>query len=200
MSTFDKTWVNAATGKIMVPGRMVWPTLFEPRGIKNKPDSKPKFSVTLLISKTVDLSALEQSIDEAGRRMFGVKWKENKKLLRCLLETVDDSNLAEYAEDFPKFLRTGATSENPPYLVGPDTKKYDEMVHGAVYSGRWALLEGSAYPYDNVSKGVGFGVERIQFREEAEPIAGGRVRTSVGFEPMSFAPGASADAVWDPAA
>jgi hypothetical protein len=211
MSAKDTIKFNEATGEIFVPGRMVWPTLFEARGIKNKPDSKPKFSVSVLIPKAVKLDwerfkdggecrdPLTKNIAEAAAGKFSSKWRD-RKLLMPLFKSVDEPKFRELAEEYPYFLRGSATPEYPPFLFGPDAKPFDRSKQSDVYSGRWAIVAGSAYAYDNVQKGVNFGMNRVQFLDHDEPIAGGRVQTAEGFEAVTFAPGASADAVWDPAA
>lgn len=195
---YDTFWTNEETGEIHTPkARMAWPTLLEPKRIKDKPDSKPKFSVSLLVPKTADVNPLAKAIAEALKTKFGAAWlkpdagkiasasdmldKINKKLICALKKTVDHEKLAEYAAEFPFVLSCSANEDFPPFIYGPDAKKF---AGGAseIYAGRWATSAGKLWAYDNVSKGVLFGLNRIQLLDHDEPIAGGRVATSSGFE------------------
>lgn len=184
MSKHNTAWLNEETQEIHTPkGRMVWPTLFTPKGIKGKADSKAKFSVTLLLPKSADIGMITTAIVEAAQSKFGKDWK-SKKLLLPLMKSVDEPKFAELADDFPFFLRCSASADYPPFVFGPDAKRY-QGEQSEAYSGRWAVVAGNAYAYDNVSKGVNFGFNRIQLLDHDDAIAGGRVETASGFEPVA---------------
>ena len=202
MARYNEAWLNEKTGEIHTPkARMGWPTLFEAKRIKDKPDSKPKFSVTLLLPKAANINLIAKGVADALKEKFGANWLKsnsvppksisemldsvNKKLNNCLLKTVDQENLAEYAEDYPFILRCSANEGFPPFVYGADA----QLFHGdksEVYAGRWAVVAGKFWAYDNVSKGVLFNLNRIQLLDHDEPIAGGRVATSEGFEQVNI--------------
>lgn len=184
MSKFDTAWLNEETGEIHTPkARMVYPTLLEARGIKDKPDSKPKFSVTLLLPKAANIDIISASLVAALKDKFGADWKK-KKLLYPLLKTVDQERLLEYADDYPFILRCSANENFAPFIYGPDAKQFTGGASD-IYSGRWCVVAGKFFAYDNVSKGASFGLNRIQLLDHDEPVAGGRVATASGFEQVS---------------
>ena len=195
MARYNEAWLNDKTGEVHTPrARMAYPTLLEAKKIKDKPDSKAKFSVTLLIPKAANVDLLKSKLVEALVEKFGKEWQKNKKLLFPLLKTVDQERLAEYADDYPLILRCSANEGFPPFIYGPDAQQFKGQA-SEIYPGRWATVAGKFFAYDNVSKGVNFGLNRIQLLEHDEPIAGGRVATSEGFETVNI--GAPAGAVGD---
>src|ERR1051325_7734073 len=100
MAKYNEAWWNDKTGEIHTPkARMAWPTLLEAKRIKDKPDSKPKFSVTLLIPKAANVQLLKDKLVEALVEKFGKEWQKKKGLNMPLLKTVDQEKLAEYAGD-----------------------------------------------------------------------------------------------------
>ena len=194
MAQYDKAWQNEKTGEIHTPRAcMAYPTLLEPKRIKDKPDSKPKFSVTLLIPKSADVSLLKSGLVDALVEKFGKDWQKKKGLNFPLLKTVDQERLAEYAEEYPLILRCSANEGFPPFIYGADAQPFKGGM-SEIYAGRWATAAGKFFAYDNISKGVNFGLNRIQLLEHDEPIAGGRVATSEGFETVNIA--ASSDDVF----
>lgn len=191
MAKSDNAWFNEATSEVFAPkGRMVYPTLLEPKGIKDKPDSKPKFSVTLLIPKAANIDVIKKYLTAAALEKFGKDWTK-KKLLLPLLKTEDQEKLQDLAEAFPYILRCSATPAYPPYIYAPNAKQY-EGDGTDIYSGRWAVACGKFYAYDNVSKGVNFGLNKIQLLDHDEPVAGGRVATADGFDAIDVGNGAIA--------
>lgn len=196
MAAYDKAAVlNDKTGEIMLKVRIVYPTLLEAKGIKDKPDSKPKFSVTGLIPSTTNIDLLKSSLVESLKGKFGAEFAKKKGLNYPLLKTVDQERLGELADKYPLILRCSANKDYPPFIYGPNAKKY-EGDGSDIYSGRWAVVSGKFYAYDNVSKGANFGLNRIQLLEHDEVIAGGRAPTAEGFEQVEVGSG-STDSVFD---
>jgi hypothetical protein len=197
MSQYEKAWYNAKTDEVHTPkGRMVYPNLLEPRAIKGQEGSKPKYGVTLLLKAGSDLEALKTAAAEAAKTKFGQK---PTKIKSPFLQTADYERLAEFKEAFPQFIRLSATTEFPPFLFGPDAQQFKGDASD-IYSGRWAVAAVRPYAYDQAgNKGVAFGLQRIQFLDHDEAIAGGRVATSEGFSPVEVggAKPASTDAIWD---
>lgn len=185
MSKIDTAWKSATSGEIYTPRlRMIYPTLLEPRAIQSDPNSKPKFSLTLAVPKALmgaPMKAITDGLTEALVAKFGKDWKTKKNLKFPLLKTEDQERLAEIADDYPLILRLSANVGYKPTIINPDTSFYDGD-GSDIYSGRWAIAAGKFYAYENVSKGVSFGLNRVQLLDNADPIAGGRVATNEGFE------------------
>ena len=192
-SKYDTAWLSEDTGDIHTPKcRMVWPTLLEPRSMKNVPDSKPKFSVTLLIPKSANIDALKKGLVDVALGKFGKEWQK-KKLLLPLLKTDDNEKLSEYAEAFPWLLRCSANAAFcSTFVYGPNAQKFEGDA-SEIYSGRWAVVAGNMYAYDNVSKGASFGLNRIQLLDHDEAIAGGRVATNAASSSRSTFSGTNFD-------
>jgi hypothetical protein len=201
MANYDTAWFNKETEEVHTPKcRMVYPNLITPRGMKGEDDSKPKFSVSLLIPKTANIDALKTLAADTAQAKFGQGW-QTKKLRNPFLKTVDYETLSELAEQFPSFIRVSANVEFPPFIFNPDTSRFRGDASD-IYGGRWAVGAVRAYGYDaKGNKGVAFGLQRIQLLDHDEPIAGGRIETASGFEAVSgvssnTAAPATADDVW----
>jgi hypothetical protein len=80
-------------------------------------------------------------------------------------------------------IRAAANEGFPPFIYGPNAQPFKGDA-SEIYSGRWAVVAGNFFGYDNVSKGVSFGLNRIQLLDHDDAIAGGRVATNAGFEPV----------------
>lgn len=189
MSKFDTAWLNADTDEVHSPkGRLVYPTLLEPRGIKGDADSKPKFSVTLLLPAAANYDALKKLIAETAQAKFGNDWAK-KKLKFPMHKTADFEKLAEEKDAYPIFLRASANPDFPPFVFGPDAKPF-KGEPSEIYGGRHAIVTVRAFAYDTAgNKGVAFGLQRVQLLDHDEPIAGGRVATASGFEEFKVDPG-----------
>lgn len=197
MSKYGEAWYNKETDEVHTPRcRMVYPNLLEPRGIKNDATSKPKYGVTLLIPAEANIEALKTAAAEAAKSKFGAK---PTKIKTPFLVTADYERLADYKDAFPNFIRVSATPEFPPFLFGPNAKQFDGDASD-IYSGRWAVAAVRPYAYDQAgNKGVAFGLQRIQFLDHDEAIAGGRVATASGFaaaEVSGAKSAANADELW----
>lgn len=199
MSKLLTAWHNQETDETHTPkGRIVYPCLLEPRAMKGDANSKPKFSVTLLIPKAANVDALKALVAEKAKAEFGEQWQKKAKRLP-MLKTADYDKLADMAEAFPLMIRASANPEFPPFLFGPNAKPFEGDASD-IYSGRWAVLTLRAYAYNTAGNaGVAFGLQRVQLLDHDDPIAGGRVATASGFEAYEAAGAGngSSDDVWD---
>lgn len=206
MSKFLTAWYDEKTDEWHLPkGRLVYPTLLEPKAFKKNraPDAPKKFSTTVLIPAAATLDGLKKAMVETAIARFGSDWQK-KNLRNPLIKTVDDAKLGEYAEAFPMFARTGTGADYPPFVFGPDAKRFTGDPSD-IYSGRWAVVTVRPFAFDNEGRGISLGLQRVQLLDHDEVIAGGRIETASGFEAVSVADApanaaggaaSSADALW----
>jgi hypothetical protein len=100
------------------------------------------------------------------------------KVKRPLLATADQPRWAEYADDFPIFIRCSAAKYRPD-VISPNSKDVikEEQEADEVYFGRWARF--SIRPYfwrhDTGGHGVSLGLQNVHLLDHDEPIAAGKV-------------------------
>ena len=177
-------WFNEETNEVHTPkGRLVYPNLLTPKGIKDDPSSKPKFGLTLLIPKGANFDALKKLAGDAATEKFGAK--RPAKLRSPFLKTEDQERLRDLAAEFPVLIRPSANTDFPPFIFGPDAKRHTGDASD-IYGGRWAICTVRAYGYDTAgNKGVAFGLQRVQLLDHDEPIGGGRIETASGFDAVA---------------
>lgn len=206
MSNLQKAWFNEKTNEIMTPKiRLVYPTLLEPKINQKFPTNPPKFSATALVPKACDISVIVQAVQKICVDLWGDKWKEADPAVKLpIKKTAANEKLADFAEEFPFFLRTSANADYPPILFGPDAKPLAKRDGSEVYGGRWAILAlnpwGPKPEKKNINRFVSLGVQRVQFLDHDERIATGRNETAEGFEAADVGGGAgddSSDALFD---
>jgi hypothetical protein len=195
MSNHAKAWINEKTGDIHSPkGRLVWPHLLEARANPKIVGSKKKFNAVLLIPAGADITVISNEIKAKAEAEFGKDWAK-KKLRFPLVKTADEPKLAEYADKFPYVLKPSANEEFPPFVYSPNAQRY-QGDGSDIYSGRWAIVAGTAWTYTTGSNGIGWNLNRVQLLDHDETIAGGRVDTSEGFEAVDVPTGGSTDDVF----
>jgi hypothetical protein len=173
-------------GVYMTPRvRMAYPALLKPRVPMDTEGGKLKYSVTLLVPKAANIDLLHKVVADM------LKAKRITKVAHpAIIETGSkDTQLREYADEFPFMIRTSANADFPPLLFYPNTTrlKREECPDGEIYGGRWCRAALRPYPYDKSgNKGVSFGLQRVQLLDSDEPIAGARVMSSEGFDPEDF--------------
>lgn len=182
MSKYLTAWKNEATGEIMSPkGLLVWPTLLEPRGNKKYPANAPKFSCGLLIPKAANVDLIKSELYRVAEEKYGKDFRK-KKVDYPLLKTTEQEKLAAFAGDYPYFLKTSASKDFAPFVVGPNAKPFEGDASD-IYSGRSGIIAGGAWPWGQ-NVGVGWNLSRVQLLDhgEALPVGGGSIRTVEGFE------------------
>jgi hypothetical protein len=165
------------TGDIVTPaGRLMYGAFFEPRVMKGETDmSKAKYSATLLLPAKADLTAIEEAIEEASAGKKG-KWRHP------LLDTADNERLAEYAEEFPVFIRCNS-KYRPDVIDRHKESVRQENESDEVYNGRWARFTVRPFFYDaQMNKGVSLGLQNVQLLQHDEVLAGGRISASSQFD------------------
>ncbi|MDH6354689.1 hypothetical protein M2132_001018 [Dysgonomonas sp. PH5-45] len=164
---------NVITGKV----RASYANVFEPKAIKA--GDKPKYSISLIISKddVATVKAIKEAIakaTESGKvNLWGGKVPNNMK------EVLKDGD-AYYPDDaaYANSYFIGASSDTKPGIV--DKKKRNITDEDEFYSGCYCLASVNFYPYnfENVSKGVGCGLNNLLKVEDGEKLAGRSNATS----------------------
>ena len=170
------------------PFRVSFPSVFEASSYQG---SDPKYSVVMLFypDKFTDADkrawATVQAIaDAASKDMFKKLVKDLpgnfKKPLR---DGAEKAHLDGYGEGM---VFGTASSKQRPGLV--DRQKQPILTEDEFYPGCWARATITAYPYDNIGKGVAFGLHNLQKLGDDENFTG-RVAAEDDF-------GDDADDIW----
>jgi hypothetical protein len=103
----------------------------------------------------------------------------------------DKAHLAGYAEGW-KFI--SLKSKSQPGIVNASLEPVTD--EREAYAGRWCRVTARAYAYDNVLKGVGFGLQNIQLLKHDQPFSGAG-RPQDDFDAMAEDLGAKSGNDWD---
>lgn len=150
------------------PARLSFPALLKPMSA----EMGGKYGVTLLLPPDYDTKPLFKALEDAAVEKWGpdkAKWPKGnfngpKSVIR---DAADKSHLAGYE---PGWKFVSLKSKNPVGIVnGALDKVTDEK---EVYAGRWARVTARAYAYDNVLKGVGFGLGNVQLLKHDTAFSG----------------------------
>lgn len=143
------------TGKV----RLSYANIWEPKSING---GEAKFSCTILIPKKdkITLKAVENAVEAAKVVGKESKWKGKiPKNLKLPLRD-GDQEADEKGEAYVGMMFLNASSKTKPGIV--DTKKQPIFDEEQVYSGAWALVNLSFYPFDtNGNTGVAVGLNHI---------------------------------------
>lgn len=151
--------------KLLTPEfRVSFPSVFEPSGMDG---AKKKYSVTMLIPKTVDISALKALRDAVIAEKFPDPSKRPKGLKNPIRDGDEKSELDGYAGHY--FI--AARSMTKPGLVNASVKPI--ISQDEFYAGCYARATITAYYYDQSgNKGVAFSLQNIQKLRDGEPFSG----------------------------
>jgi hypothetical protein len=189
MST-DNTCEITKAGNIKTPKcRMGFPTLFVP---KTPPGSdKAKFSISLVIPATADITLLKQAAAKAAKDKWGDKQPGKLKSPFLKAEECEGDKGPHFPPECNGWVVIRPTSLEKPGIVDATSANVNEP--RAAYAGRWCRASLRAFAYDtNGNKGVSFGLQNIQLLDDAEPWGGMRARAEDEFEPVDAA-GKSSD-------
>jgi hypothetical protein len=143
--------VRLDNGAFRIPGILSYPYLFSPQK-SDKGD--PKYSMNLIVPKTVDLSELEDAIDAAKVE----KWGKNtpKKLREPIRDGSEYDDKAGYDD---KVIFFTARNERKPFVVDKNRNDIDDK--DEIYPGCKVLAVVRPYAYDNESRGIGMSLQGI---------------------------------------
>ena len=133
----------------------------------NKDGSEGKFEVTMLFPKDTDLAEIRKAAGDA----LIAKWPDKDKRPKGLHNPVNDGDEKSWDGYEGCFYIKAKTNRRP--TVRDHNNKDVVDVEGEAYGGRWAKCKIHAYGYDNVTKGVSFGLDGVQLLSHDEAFGGG---------------------------
>lgn len=171
---FTKARLSKSGNLITPKARMSFPTLFTAKAAKGS--DKEKYSLSLLIPPTADISLLIEAVKKVATEKWGEKLPA--KLKSPFLKAED----YEYEGYEAGWVLVRCTSLQKPGLVDATGGNVDE--EREAYPGRWCVASLRPFAYDNSgNRGVSFGLQNVQLLDHDEPI-GGRARAEDEFEPV----------------
>ena len=157
--------------KAMTPRfRVSFPQLFEAKAMDE--NSKPKYGVTMLFPKDVDLSKLKKAHKVALEEGVEKLWKGKKpKNMRSPFRDGDTEEDYCEKDGYPGHIFVRASSLDKPGVVDADTDRISDPAE--VYAGCYARATIVAYPYDVAgNRGVAFGLQNVQKLKDGEAFSG----------------------------
>ena len=152
--------------KVMSPEfRVSFPAVFKPRAFEGQ---EPKFSVTMLIPKSEDITPLKQLAQKA----INEKWPNPAERPTGLRHPFRDgdkekADVQGYAGHW--FIK--ATSKQKPGVV--DMQVNPIIDENEFYAGCYAKATLTAYAYDRAgNRGVAFGLQNVQKQRDGQPFSG----------------------------
>lgn len=193
-----KAIVSDKTGNVIVLGRLMYASFFTtvPPSRSVTDPKRFQWGATLLIPGLVDLTVLEQQIQEvADANLTAAQKKTNTAWKNPLLKTADGGALAGYAEDYPFFIRPNAKEferksgkrRSAPEIIDAKNKEIGaDREADETYNGRWARLSVQPYwyPGEDGKPGVSLGLVNAQLLWNDDPLSGGKAKASSDFEPV----------------
>ena len=142
----------------------------------NDPDTAPKFSTTVLVSKSDTASIQRIKAAIAAAKASGVAKKWGGRVPAVLnLPVYDGDGVRPNGESFDDACKgcyvftASSGSERPPQVV--DSALNPIINKNTVYSGCYARVNVSFFPYDSKGRrGIGCGLNAVQFVADGEPL------------------------------
>lgn len=151
---------------ILGPGRLSFPKVFKP----NDAQYGGKYSCTLLLPPDYDFGPLKDAMEQVAIGKWGSdksKWPKGLRGPKQVIRKCEEkAHLAGYEPGW--FFVTASSTEPPGIVNGALEDVTDER---EVYAGRWALMSVNVYPYENVTKGVGLGLQNLQVRRHDDAFS-----------------------------
>lgn len=139
-----RTYVNVVTPE----GRVCFPHLFQPYTSPDRPNDAPKYSFTLLIPKSADITALKEEIKRVALEAF------NGKIPANLHNPIQDGDprVDEWGEAYRDCWYIRFNTKLPPAVV--DRQRQAILKEDEIYSGCYGRASVTFYAY-NTSGNVG---------------------------------------------
>lgn len=157
------------------PFRVTFPSLFEKRGFDGPDDPNAKYSVCAVF----DPESFGPEESRAWKRLLAIAdaaaveafKKPLKQLGDGYKKPLRDGADKEHLEGFgPGLVFCNLTTYQRPGVVGRDLQPILDPEE--IYPGCYARATVTAYSYNNVGKGVAFGLHNVQKLGEGENLAG----------------------------
>ena len=185
---------------IVIPGRLSYPALFQPRQVAQDSDKK-NYQATILIPKTdtntvaIIQAAIQAAVDQG---VAGGKFKQPIDPNQTKYPPLRDGDTmnsngeprgAEFAGHW--FLSSKAPENRKPFVV--DANVQPVIQESDVYAGCYVNAALQFFPYSHATggKGISVSLQGIQKARDGEPLGGGIVEASDVFSAL---PGAGAPA------
>lgn len=171
------TVTKLENGAYRIPCILSYPYLFTPQPNKN---GDPKYSMNGIVPKTVDLSLLEEGIEDAIKDKWGNK--NPGKLRMPIRDGEEYSDKAGYGPDVVFF---SARNERRPFVVDRAREDIDDK--DELYPGCKVLAVVRPFAYDNESKGVGLSLQGIIKVGEGERLGAAPMKADDAMGDLSAA-------------
>lgn len=178
MSETTKQTVVTPTGQIVFTNNVF------------KPNDDGKFSATLLLNKSQDVSKLKAIMMEAAKQKFSEDQIKSKKMNWSGLKVADEDSQETYdfMDDETLILNASTKFEIEVKSSEKDNKgKYIDLVEGDLVAGDYCRFLVSAYPWEYQKKyGVSFNVIAIQKVKDCEEPLYSRPSSDSTFDEAEF--------------
>lgn len=172
MATKSKQASKSSAAVITPTGIASYAFVWKPQPSMN-PGQDPKYSITLIVPKKADLSALRKAVNVAGKKKFGDKFQTMVDRNKCSLPFRDGDEEREGDPLYKGKIFFSAKSGQKPGIVDEDRNPIEDEFD--FYSGCKCRISVYAYGYDvNGNKGVAFALNNIQKLGDGERLSGRR--------------------------
>ena len=172
--------------------RLSYVNLFQPRPPFNNPAGEPKYSVTILVPKSnaAAKALLDQEIARAIEAGVGSKWGGVRPPQPAICVHDGDgprpSDGSAFGEECRGCWVFTASSKRAPFVADGQVQPIIDPTQ--VYSGMWANVSVTFFPYSNAGKkGVGCGLNGVQKLRDDTPLSS-RVTAQEAFQAIPAAP------------
>lgn len=172
------TKVSGANKKRLITPRfrVSFPQVFEKASYNN---GTPRFSVTGLFfpkqftdDEKEKWKAMLSALDQVSIEAYKKPWKElNRSAFKIPFHKGDEKEYQGYGDPNMIFF-TMANSKRRPQIVNIDKSFITPENSEEFYAGCWARASVNPYPFDNIGKGLAFGLGNIQKLADDESFEG----------------------------
>ena len=152
------------------PGRLSFPSLFEPRQQKN--GGKDRWETNLLLPPSTDIKPIMAALEAACVAEFGPRASWPKRLRKpedVLMPAPEKGQYAGYEDGW--HVLSCSNSKDAPEVIDAMKDAVTDAKQG--YPGRWARLYLRPYGYKAESSGVSLWLMSVQLLKHDTPLAGG---------------------------
>lgn len=161
-------------GQLIITGRLGYPKLFRPEGIKGDLTSKPRYGCLIMVPKT-DTKA-KKKIDDEIERLSKVHFKGKvPKSKDLFIKDGDGEDGDENSKGFWLVSANRAEYQGRPQIVDRDCRTALHQEDGKPYAGCWCNFLIGVYVPKNWQK-VCAGLDIVQFNKDDEPFGGAAPR------------------------